>query len=149
MTQDAATNTEAQGTAWIILVACWVVATGSTLGSLFFSEVLELPPCSLCWYQRIFMFPLAIVLGVGAFMSDLRSIRYALPLALGGLLFAGYHVLLHAGVISESLAPCQQGVSCAKIQYELFGFLSIPVMSLLGFGAVVGGLITLKVKYAR
>ena len=149
MANDVSTTTEAQGTAWLILLGCWVLATGASLGSLFFSEVMELPPCSLCWYQRIFMFPLAIVLGVGAFFADLRSIRYALPLAVGGWLFAGYHVLLHGGIISESMAPCQQGVSCAEIQFELFGFVSIPVLSFLGFSAVVAGLLTLKLKYSR
>jgi disulfide bond formation protein DsbB len=149
MADEATSTPDVQGTAWLILLACWIGATGASLGSLFFSEVMELPPCSLCWYQRVFMFPLAIVLGVGAFASDLRAVRYALPLAVGGWLFAGYHVLLHSGVISESMAPCQQGVSCAKIQFELFGLLSIPLLSLLGFSAVVAGLLTLKLKYSR
>ena len=50
---------------WALLFACWLVVTAATLGSLFLSEVMELPPCSLCWYQRLFMFPLPLVVGAG------------------------------------------------------------------------------------
>jgi disulfide bond formation protein DsbB len=135
--------------AWQILVACWLLATGASLGSLFFSEVMELPPCSLCWYQRIFMFPLAIVLLVGALTVDRHCIRYALPLAIGGWAFAAYHVLLMVGIIPESAAPCQQGVSCTEVQLELFGFASIPVLSLLAFTAIAAGLLLIKLRYSR
>jgi len=138
-----------RGPAWLILVGCWTVATGASLGSLFFSEIMELAPCSLCWYQRIFMFPLAIVLLVGVLSADHRCTRYALPLAAGGSLFAAYHVLLHIGVISKSAAPCSQGVSCTEVQFELFGFASIPVLSLVAFSAITAGLLTIKTRYSR
>ena len=134
--------------AWPLLLGCWVVATGASLGSLFFSEVMELPPCSLCWYQRTFMFPLAIVLLVGVLTSDPRCTRYALPLAVGGWLLAVYHLLLQIGLISQSAAPCSQGVSCTEIQFELFGFASIPVLSLIAFSAVTTGLL-LVMRYSR
>lgn len=135
--------------AWLLLAGCFLVSAGASLGSLFFSEIMELPPCSLCWYQRVFMFPLTIVLLVGAFTADPGCIRYALPLAVGGWLVAVYHVLLQVGVISESAAPCQQGVSCSETQLELFGFASIPVLSLLAFSVLLAGLITLKIRYSR
>jgi len=139
---DAATDA-----AWPLLLGCWALATGASLGSLFFSEVMELAPCSLCWYQRIFMFPLAVVLFVGAMGSDVRCVRYALPLAVIGWAVAAYHVLVHAGIIPESAAPCRAGVSCADIQFELFGFASIPVLSLAAFSALVAGLWILKKRY--
>ena len=120
---------------WILLFACWLVVTGATLGSLFFSEVMELPPCSLCWYQRLFMFPLPLVVGAGLFPFDRNVVRYALPLAVFGGLVAVYHLLLQYGVIPEDAAPCRQGVSCSDAQIELFGFLSIPMLSLLAFAA--------------
>ena len=63
---------------WVILFACWLLVTGSTLGSFFFSEIMELPPCSLCWYQRILMFPLSIILLIGLFPFDVKVVRYAL-----------------------------------------------------------------------
>ncbi len=120
---------------WALLFACWLVVTGATLGSLFFSEVMELPPCSLCWYQRLFMFPLPIVVGAGLFPFDRKVVRYALPLAGAGCAVAFYHTLLQQGIIPESAAPCRQGVSCSDAQIELLGFLSIPMFSLLAFMA--------------
>lgn len=118
---------------WALLFACWLVVTGATLGSLFFSEVMELPPCSLCWYQRLFMFPLPLVVGAGLFPFDRQVVRYALPLAVAGGLVAAYHVLLQLGIVSEAAAPCREGVPCGDAQLELFGFLSIPMLALLGF----------------
>jgi disulfide bond formation protein DsbB len=118
---------------WTLLFTCWLVVTGATLGSLFFSEVMELLPCSLCWYQRLFMFPLPIVVGAGLFPFDRNVVRYALPLAGTGCLVALYHTLLQWGLIPESAAPCRRGVSCSDAQIELLGFLSIPMLSLLAF----------------
>lgn len=130
--------------AWTILFVCWLLVAGATLGSLFFSEIMELPPCSLCWVQRVFMFPLAIILLVGLFPLDLHVIRYALPLALGGAGVALYHTLLQLGIIPESAAPCRQGVSCTDMQMDLFGFVSIPMLSLLVFSAVAALLLVLR-----
>jgi disulfide bond formation protein DsbB len=146
--QDSTTERGRRDPAWLILLGCWVLATGASLGSLFFSEIMELPPCSLCWYQRTFMFPLTIVLLVGVLASDLRCTRYALPLAAGGWLVAAYHVLLHADIIPESATPCQQGVSCADIQWSLFGFASIPVLALIAFSAIGAGLMLIKTRYS-
>lgn len=125
---------------WQLILVAWIVSTGSSLGSLFFSEIMDLPPCSLCWYQRCFMFPLAIVLLVGVLTSDRRCVNYALPLAIGGWLLAFYHVLVHTGVIPEDATPCQAGISCSDIQFELFGFASIPMLSLASF-TVIGAVL--------
>lgn len=111
----------------------WLVAMVATLGALFFSEVMELPPCVLCWYQRIFIFPLVILLPLGLFPFDRKVVRYALPLAIGGSLVALFHVLLVAGVIPESIRPCTQGVPCAEVQIRWLGFVTIPLLSLLAF----------------
>ena len=120
---------------WALLFACWLVVTSATLGSLFFSEVMELPPCSLCWVQRLFMFPLPIVVGAGLFPFDRNVVRYALPLVVVGGAVAAYHTLLQLGVIPERIAPCSQGVSCTEAQLEVLGFFSIPMLSLLAFVA--------------
>lgn len=127
-----------------ILFVSWLLAASATLGSLFFTEVMQLPACSLCWVQRIFMFPLAIILLVGLFPVDRAVVRYALPLALCGGAVAFYHTLLQVGIIPETAAPCQQGVSCSNVSLELFGFLSIPMLSLLSFIGVSGLLWILK-----
>lgn len=124
-----------------------LLATAATLGSLFFSEIMRLPPCSLCWYQRIFMFPLPILLLRGLLPYDPRVARYTLPLALGGLGFAVWHTLLYVGVLPEAAAPCSIGVPCTQPTLTLFGVLSIPVLSLLAF-ASLSGLLILQVRRA-
>lgn len=143
-TESPASTLDTSDRGALLFLAAWAVATGSSLGSLFFSEVMELPPCSLCWYQRCFMFPLALILLTGVLRSDRQSIVYALPIAIGGWLLAAYHVLVHIGIISESATPCQQGVSCSEVQFELFGFASIPMLSLASFSAIALLLILAK-----
>jgi len=118
---------------WGLCFAAFLVAAIATLGSLFFSEVMQEVPCALCWVQRIFMFPLPILLLVGLLPYDVNVGRYSLPLALGGLGVAIWHTLLYVGVLPEAAAPCRQGVPCTQPTFALFGVLSIPVLSLLAF----------------
>lgn len=135
--------------AWLLVFAGWLIASASTLGALFFSEVMELPPCVLCWYQRIFMFPLALLLPLGLFPFDPKIVRYALPLASVGGLIALYQVLLVAGVIPEEAAPCSQGVPCSVTQIEWLGFVTIPLLSLLAFSAVCALLIAAHFRMTK
>ena len=122
---------------WTLIFIAWLIASISTLGALFFSEVMDLEPCVLCWYQRIFMFPLPVILLAGLYPWDKNVVRYALPLAVLGLLFTLYHCLLYLGYIPENMQPCSQGVSCADANMELFGFLPIPLLSLLSFIMII------------
>jgi disulfide bond formation protein DsbB len=128
---------------WSLLFLCWFLASVSTAGSLFFSYIMQFAPCVLCWYQRIFLFPLVIILAVGLFPFDKGVVKYALPLAIAGGLTALYHSLLYSGVIPESIQPCSQGVSCTEKYIELFGFVSIPMLSFLSFSTIIGLLIIL------
>lgn len=121
---------------WSFVFPAWLVATVSSLGALFLSEVMEVAPCVLCWYQRAFMFPLVFVLAAGLFPLDRRVVRYALPLAAAGWLVATFHLLLTRGFIAETLAPCTQGVPCSRIEVEWFGFVTIPLLSLLSFTVI-------------
>lgn len=114
----------------------WTLALLSAVGSLFFSEVMELPPCVLCWYQRIAMYPLVLIIGIGIAFDERKWKVYALPLALIGLALAVYHNLIYYGVIPESLTPCTQGASCSERQIEWLGFITIPLMGLLSFLAI-------------
>ncbi len=111
----------------------WLQALIATLGSLFFSEVMQLTPCLLCWYQRIAMYPLVVILTVGILLREGRLRYYVLPLSLIGLAIASYHNLLYYGIIAESLAPCTAGVSCTTRQIEWLGFITIPLLSLIAF----------------
>lgn len=136
-------------TNWALLFACWLLVTGASLGSLFFSEVMELPPCNLCWYQRIFMFPLPVILFMGLFPFDAQAVRFALPLVVCGWLASTYHTLLHVGVIPESVSPCSQGVSCTTAHLDLFGFVSIPLLSLVAFSAALVILLVLRKRLSK
>jgi disulfide bond formation protein DsbB len=118
---------------WALLFFAWVLVTTATLGSLFFSEVMKVPVCVLCWYQRIAMYPLVLILAIGLFPFDPRVVRYAVALAGAGWLIALFHVLLVAGIIPESVQPCVQGVPCSETHLSLLGFLNIPVLSLCVF----------------
>jgi disulfide bond formation protein DsbB len=122
---------------WTLIFSCWILAVISTLGSLFFSEVMHFPPCVLCWYQRICMYPLCVILLGGLFPLDKKVIRYVFPLVLIGWLIATYHNLLYAKIISESSAPCIQGISCTSVQIEWFGFVTIPLLSLMSFSLIL------------
>jgi len=126
----------------ILAYLVWVVALVATAGSLFFSEVMELPPCVLCWYQRIAMYPLVLIVGAGIISRDMRWKIYALPLSLAGLVVSIYHNLLYYGFIPESITPCKQGISCTTVQIEWLGFITIPLMALSAF-VLVNGLILL------
>ncbi|MES0327430.1 MAG: disulfide bond formation protein B [Gammaproteobacteria bacterium] len=122
---------------WILIFSCWILAAIGTLGSLFFSEVMALKPCVLCWYQRIFMYPLVVIFLVGLFPLDRSVFRYAFPVALIGWGFAIYHYLLYSGYIPENLQPCDKDASCAEINLELFGFITIPMLSILSYTAII------------
>ncbi len=120
------------------LYAAWGVALLATIGSLYFSEFLNLPPCFLCWYQRAMMYPMAIVLLIGVIRKDLKVWVYALPLSIIGLLVAIFHNLLYYNILPEAAAPCVAGISCTTQFLQFFGFLDIPLMSLIAFVVVTG-----------
>ena len=116
-----------------LLYIAWILSVLATAGSLFFSEIMGLPPCVLCWHQRIAMYPLVIVLGVGILFKDTKVALYSLPLAVMGLGVAIYHNLLYYNIIPESIAPCTSGISCTTRQLEWLGFITIPLLSLVAF----------------
>jgi disulfide bond formation protein DsbB len=146
-TPEKIENLQDEGSSVTLLYAAWTVALASTIGSLFFSEVMQLPPCVLCWYQRIAMYPLVLIIGTGILKNDARGMKYyALPLALAGLGIAFYHNLLYYGIIPESITPCTQGISCTSRQIEWLGFITIPLLSLLGFAVVSACLLFYRAK---
>jgi disulfide bond formation protein DsbB len=135
--------------AWTLVFAAWLLAAVSTLGALFFGEVMEVPTCVLCWYQRIFMFPLALILPVGLFPLDPRIVRYALPLAIPGWGIALFHVLLVAGYVPENVQPCTRGVPCSETYFELFGFVTIPLLALVAFSTIIALLAAAHVQAGK
>lgn len=135
--ETTAANRPPDPVAWTFLILAWLVALSATLGALFIGEVMGQAPCNLCWFQRAFMFPLAIVLMVSCLVGDFRVGRYALPLAAIGWLVALYHVLLFGGVIPEEIKPCGAGPSCSSADTIILGWLPIPALSLTAFTAII------------
>lgn len=112
----------------------FVVAAVATLGSLFFSEITDFVPCKLCWFQRIFMYPLAIVVPLMALAHDRRAARYVLPLPIIGIPFTIYHVLIERGIVEQArtcLISAPGG--CATKWIEEFGYVTIPTLALTAF----------------
>lgn len=112
---------------WIYLFGAWVLALVATLGALFMGEIMGMEPCILCWYQRIAMFPLAIILFFALFPTDSNVVQYSLPLALVGTVIAGYHNLLYWNLLPADMAPCTQGSSCTDGQLVVSGIVPIPL----------------------
>ena len=137
-------QTTETNTAWTLIFIAWLIAAASTMTSLFFSEIMLLEPCVLCWYQRICIFPLAIILLVGLYPLRQDVIKYALPFAVIGLGFTLYHIALFYGFIPEGLKPCTQGIPCDDDSMILFGFLPIPLLSLAAFSAIITLLLLAK-----
>jgi len=114
-----------------------LIAVSAVLGSLYFSEILKFPPCVLCWYQRICMYPLVGIIGLGIYFKDKYFYRYALLLAGVGVIISIYHNLLYYKILPESVAPCMLGVSCTTKFIEWFGFVTIPFLSGLAFAIII------------
>ena len=136
--------TSAHETGWTAMFLAWLIALMSMLGAIFLGEVMHVLPCVLCWYQRIAMFPLVIILAVGLLPFDARCVRYALPLAALGWVVALYHCLLYWGVVPKDLVPCGEGASCTDVKAELFGLVSVPLLSLTAFSLIVVLLLTVQ-----
>ena len=121
---------------WAPLFAAWLVALGSTLAVLFIGEIMGQTPCVLCWYQRAFMFPLAVILAVACYRSDGAVWRYALPLAAIGGAIAVWHTLVFSGLAPTALEPCGAGPSCSSTNMTILGGLPLPLLSVGAFGAI-------------
>ena len=118
---------------WSLIFGAWLISCVSMGGSLFFSEVMEFPPCILCWYQRIAMYPLVAIFMVGLFPLSKEVFKYSAPFVALGWLIALWHNLLHLGIIEEDLSPCREGVSCSTVYINWMGFITIPLLSFVAF----------------
>lgn len=116
-----------------VLYLAFFQALAGMLGSLFFSEILHFPPCSLCWYQRIALYPLVVIFGVAILKKDRLVQYYAWPLIGAGWIIALYHNSLYYNILPEAAAPCIAGISCTTKFIEWFGFITIPFLSLISF----------------
>jgi disulfide bond formation protein DsbB len=120
----------------ILKLIIFCVSAIGVFGSLYFSEILKLPPCSLCWYQRIFLYPIAIISLIQIIKNQFDDYTYEFVMAGAGFIIALYHNLIYYGVI-ENIVPCTKDVSCTSRQIEWFGVVTIPLISLLAFAFIL------------
>lgn len=120
------------------LWAAFVVAALATGGSLFFSEIAGFVPCDLCWFQRICMYPLSLLLLFAAYHGDYRFARYLIPFPLVGGCVSVYHLLVENQVVSEPTACKIGGAGCAVKWINEFGYMTIPTLALTGFLLLIG-----------
>jgi disulfide bond formation protein DsbB len=115
----------------------FAVAAVSTAGSLYFSESAGFVPCRLCWFQRIAMYPIAVVALVALLRRDRAARWYILPLAVIGAAISSYHVAIEQGWVNDSESCALFGPSCADVWFEAFGFVTLAMMALAGFVSII------------
>jgi disulfide bond formation protein DsbB len=119
-----------------VLWGAFIVALLATLGSLYFSEIAHFEPCRLCWFQRIAMYPLVVILGIAAWKHDTAVRIYALPIAAIGAVIATYHYLLE-WFPSIDAGVCTVGIPCSAVWFREFGFASIPFLAVTAFLLII------------
>ena len=124
----------------------FLVSLIATFGSLFFSEIMNFIPCSLCWYQRIFIYSVVFIFLINLLFPDDKIFKYTFPLVFVGWIISVYHNLLMLKIIPENLSPCVQGVPCSVDYLNWFGFITIPLLSFFAYTIVLILLIILKRK---
>jgi disulfide bond formation protein DsbB len=129
-----------------LILAQFMISLASIFGSLFFSEVMKFPPCNLCWYQRIFIYPVALIILTGLFLGSKDTNKILTPFISMGLIFAIYHNLVYYKVI-QVIVPCTETAPCTAQQLNYLGFITIPLLSLSAFVAlIILNLLTIKLE---
>jgi disulfide bond formation protein DsbB len=134
LTSTGATNLHTliqQRGRWI----AFAIAATAMSGSLYYSEIANFPPCDFCWYQRIAMYPLTLILLIAAITNDRKSFRYVIPIAVIGIALSAYHVQLQ--LFPEQASSCTPAIPCHTQWVDQFGFASIPFMAGSGFLAIL------------
>ena len=132
-----------QGT---LLYVAWVVSLVAMFGSLYFSEIKWYIPCELCWYQRILMYPLTLILGIATFQNDISVKKFVLPLSIIGGSISFMHYLEQKIPGFGGIKPCVSGVPCSAQYINWFGFITIPFLALVAFVIIASCMIFMKSK---
>lgn len=126
------------------LYGAWLMAMLATFGSLYYSEISNFQPCTLCWYQRVAVYPLAIILGMATYRRDKAIVPYAMALTFLGLFFAVYQVLEVYIPGLAALNLCGLDNNCKADYVNYFGFLTIPMLSIGAFLIILFFLVRAK-----
>ncbi|SEQ94900.1 disulfide oxidoreductase [Piscibacillus halophilus] len=116
-----------------LMIFAWIVALVATLGSLYFSEVRMYEPCKLCWVQRIFMYPMVIILFIGIAIKDTKAVYYTTVLSLIGFIISTYHYSIQKVDALQQSAPSCGQVTCTGAYIDWLGFVTIPFLAGIAF----------------
>lgn len=141
---ESSSRSNSLGLTFVFLA--FILALIASLGSLFFSEIMNFIPCSLCWYQRIFMYPLVFLFLINLLYPDDKIFKYSFPLVFIGWIISIYHNLLMFKIIPEKLSPCVQGIPCSVDYLNWLGFITIPLLSFFSYTCILILLIMSKRK---
>ena len=125
MSTDSVSNRQ------VALLLAWLIATVALIGTLYASEIKDFPICLLCWYQRVCIYPLFIILGIGAFKDDSAAAIYSLPLTTLGFLFALYQYLEQMIPGFSPIEVCSNGPRCNETHMQFLGFITFPFLSMI------------------
>ncbi|WP_146552802.1 disulfide oxidoreductase [Rummeliibacillus sp. SL167] len=125
------------------LLLAWVTSIIAMGGSLFFSEVMDFIPCTLCWYQRILMYPLVIFLGIAFYHQEKTIYKYILPISIIGMATSSYHYALQKIPSMHEFATCTSGVPCSGQYINWLGFITIPFLALIAFTIITISMLVL------
>jgi len=121
---------------WSLFIA-WFIALAGLLVTLYASNILTIPVCHLCWYQRICIYPLVLILGIATFRNDGNIAIYTIPLALIGFIFSLYQYLEQMIPGFSPINVCGTGADCSEIHLKLLGFVTYPFLSMLACTAII------------
>ena len=124
----------------VALPCAWIVASISMVTSLYYSEIAGFTTCNFCWYERIAMYPLVIILGIASWKEDIKIKLYALPIAIIGMLISLYHYQLQL-FPSQTSISCDKSASCSGSWFLEYGFISIPFMAFTAFLLIISFLL--------
>ncbi|MGE8080225.1 disulfide oxidoreductase [Peribacillus loiseleuriae] len=131
------------------LLFSWIISIVATIGSLFFSEYLHFIPCTLCWYQRILMYPLVFFLGRAFYEGNSKIYAYILPLSILGMLVSGYHYSLQKIPTLQQFEMCTSGVPCSGEYINWLGFITIPLLAFIAFLFITVSMVVLARKHRK
>ncbi|MDP5274479.1 disulfide oxidoreductase [Chengkuizengella axinellae] len=115
------------------LYMSWAISLIATLGSLYFSEIRGYIPCTYCWYQRILMYPLVIILGIAALRKDVKIVVYTLPITILGVMISGYHYIIQKTSLFQDTGSSCGIVPCNASYINWLNFITIPFLSFIAF----------------
>jgi disulfide bond formation protein DsbB len=121
----------------------FLVSLVAIAGSLFYSSYAGYTPCVLCWYQRIFMYPEVLILGLALYRKENHIVDYSLALAVAGLVISIYHNYIYFKGLHSTV--CTTAESCITPYVSEFGYITIPMMALTAFLLIILFLIFKKV----